>query len=84
MTTYEEFVKPYLKPKDGYDHIVVIRYYVETSENPDKPKYYIDKKNTDKLDDIISNMQRDGYEIINFSLETTLNEYRDYMVLRYK
>ena len=34
MTEYEEFIKPYLKPKDEFEHIVVLRYYGWTFGSP--------------------------------------------------
>lgn len=83
MDTYEEFIKPHLKPKDGYNHVIIVRYRPESYGNPDKANYYIDKSNTNKLDEIIVRMQRDDYEILSLNLEN-ISEYRDYVIIRYK
>ena len=64
MTTYEEFVKPHLKPKDGYEHVLFVRICGYEIGHPDKPKNYISVKNTEKVDEIMVGIQKDGYTVI--------------------
>lgn len=81
MTTYEKFVKPQLKPKDEYEHILILRIftYILGSESPAKNR--VDIKNTNEFDEIIVNMQKDGYEIIDMH---GFSHDRALIIIRYK
>lgn len=84
MTEYEEFIKPYLKQKDGFEHIIVIRYYGWVYGSPQKSKYKVNIELTNFFDDIFVSMQKDGYEIVQFDSEKDDYGDRFSLILRYK
>lgn len=84
MTEYEEFIKPHLKPKDRFEHVVVLRYYGWTFGSPQKSKYKVNIELTNFLDGVFVSMQKDGYEIIQFDTEKEDDTNRFSMIIRYK
>ncbi len=61
QNTYEE-IKKYLKPKNGNKYILLIHTGI-TNGNKPEALYTI------KINEIVENMQNDGYEIIDIKLE---------------
>ncbi len=84
MTTYEEFVKPHLKPKDGYEHVLFVRICGYEIGHPDKPKNYISVKNTEKVDEIMVGIQKDGYTVIDIYPFSNTDIGRAYIIIKYK
>ena len=63
---YEKEVKPMLKDKDGFTHVVMINSFSKFINQ----NFGCDSKYTTQIDEIISSMQRDGYEIIDIKFTT--------------
>ncbi len=59
-----ETTKKYLKPKDGKKHVVMINSYSKFINQI----FSCDDKYTTQIDEIVSRMQEDGYEIVDIKL----------------
>lgn len=59
-----ESTKKYLKPKDGNKHVVMINSYSKFINQI----FSCDDKYTIQIDEIVSKMQQDGYEICDIKL----------------
>lgn len=65
-----ERTKRYLKPKDGKTHIVMINSFSKwLNQNFD-----CEDKYTTQIDEIISRMQNDGYEILDIKFNSLMNQ----------
>lgn len=69
----EPFIKPTLKAKDGYEHITIIKIEVSTNQ-----------KCINELNDILVNMQKDGYTIVSINYMYLRSRYYQYLMIRYK
>lgn len=68
-SVYEE-VKKNLKPKDGKIHVVMVNSFSKWLNQT----FGCEDKYTTQIDEIISNMQLDGYEIIDIKLNSIPNQ----------
>ena len=66
---YEE-TKKYLKPKDGKIHVVMINSFSKWINQV----FGCEDKYTTQIDEIISRMQNDGYEIIDVKINSIQNQ----------
>lgn len=66
---YEQ-VKKYLKNKDGKIHVVMINSFSKWVNQV----FGCEDKYTTQIDEIITNMQNDGYEILDLKLNSIQNQ----------
>jgi len=64
-TVYQN-MKPYLKSKDGKVHVALVNSFSKFLNQ----HFGCDDKYTNQIDELLSCMQDDGYEIIDFKLTT--------------
>ena len=69
VNVYEQ-TKRYLKPKDGKTHIVMINSFSKWVNQI----FGCEDKYTIQIDEIISRMQDDGYEIIDVKINSIQNQ----------
>ncbi len=62
--------KKYLKPKDGKLHIIMFNSFSKLANQV----FECEDKYTTQIDEIISSMQDDGYEIVDIKLATLQNQ----------
>lgn len=62
--------KKYIKPKDGKVHVLLINSFSKWLNQ----NFECDDKYTTQLDTILSNMQDDGYEIIDVKFNSIMNQ----------
>lgn len=67
MNLYED-IKPYLKPKDGMKHVVMVNTMSKASTNG----FECENKYTIQINNIIEEMQGNGYEIIDIKIDNTI------------
>ncbi len=63
-------LKNYLKPKDGKVHIVMINSFSKWINQ----NFACEDKYTTQIDEIISLMQDDGYEIVDVKFNSLMNQ----------
>lgn len=68
-TTYEK-AKKYLKQKDGKIHIIMINSFSKWLNQA----FECEDKYTTQIDEIISKMQDDGYEIMDIKINSIQNQ----------
>ena len=66
VSIYESQIKPILKEKDGYTHIVMINSFSKWLNQ----NFGCEDKYTTQIDEIITAMQMDGYEIIDIKFNS--------------
>ena len=64
VTIYNGHVKPFLKPKDGYVHVFMINSFSKWINQ----NFGIEDKYTVQLDEIVVDLQKDGYELVDIKL----------------
>lgn len=57
-------IKPYLKKKDGYRHVVILQSYTNLTTG----FFECEKMCTLQTDDFLVHMQKDGYEVIDVKI----------------
>lgn len=57
-------IRPYIKDKDGYQHILVLHATTTLSVNP----FQCETRFTMQMDDFLLRMQKDGYEVLNIRI----------------
>lgn len=62
--------KKFLKPKDGKIHVVMINSFSKFINQI----FGCEEKYTIQIDEIITNMQKDGYEIIDVKINSIQNQ----------
>lgn len=65
-----ENTKRYLKPKDGKKHIVMINSFSKLGNQV----FGCEDKYTTQIDEIITRMQGDGYEILDIKINSIRNQ----------
>lgn len=65
-----ERTKKYLKPKDGRIHVVMINSFSKWINQ----NFECENKYTTQIDEILSAMQDDGYEIIDVKFNSLMNQ----------
>lgn len=68
-TVYDK-MKPHLKPKDGKIHVVMINSFSKWLNQ----NFECEDKYTNQIDEILSAMQDDGYEIIDIKFNSIMNQ----------
>ncbi|MDD6662661.1 MAG: hypothetical protein PUE72_13310 [Lachnospiraceae bacterium] len=68
-------VKKYLKAKDGKIHVVMVNSYSKFANG----YFCCEDKYTTQIDQIVSLMQDDGYEIIDVKVTTIFRDQADIM-----
>lgn len=68
-TVYEK-AKKYLKPKDGKKHIIMINSFSKWLNQ----NFECEDKYTTQIDEILTCMQRDGYEILDIKFNSLMNQ----------
>ena len=68
-TTYE-LTKKFLKEKDGNIHVVMINSFSKLGNQV----FSCESKYTSQLDQIITDMQNDGYEIVDIKFNSIQNQ----------
>lgn len=63
-------MKKYLKPKDGKTHVIMVNSFSKWLNQ----SFECESKYTTQIDTIISNMQNDGYEIVDIKFNSLLNQ----------
>ncbi len=69
-TIYELQVKKHLAKKDGLTHVIMINSFSKWVNQV----FGVEDKYTTQIDNIISSMQKDGYEIVNIEHTTVQNQ----------
>lgn len=69
LTVYDK-AKKYLKPKDGNKHVIMINSFSKWLNQT----FECEDKYTTQIDEIVSNMQNDGYEIIDIKMNSIINQ----------
>ncbi|MDT3392469.1 MAG: hypothetical protein LIR22_09110 [Bacillota bacterium] len=64
QTIYQSHVKPFLKERDGFTHVVMINSFSKWLNQ----NFGIEDKYTTQLDEIIVDLQKDGYELVDVKL----------------
>lgn len=62
--------KGYLKPKDGKKHVIMINSFSKLINQ----EFGCEDKYTTQIDTILTNMQNDGYEIIDIKFNSIMNQ----------
>lgn len=70
VNEYENKIKPTLAEKDGLVHVVMITSFSKFLNQ----NFGADDKYSSQLDHIITQMQKDGYEIVDMKLTSMNNE----------
>lgn len=69
-TSVYEDAKKYLKPKDGYTHVVMFNSFSKLNNEI----FCCEDKYTTQIDEIVSRMQDDGYEIVDIKVTILQNQ----------
>lgn len=64
QAVYERQVKPFLKERDGLIHVVMINSFSKWINQ----NFGIEDKYTTQLDEIIVDLQKDGYDLLDIKL----------------
>lgn len=72
--TYHEFVREYLKEKDGKQHVI----FIHTPSKHFNKGFGADEKVTLEIDEILSEMQEDEDEILDIQF-STIKEHGTYL-----
>lgn len=67
---YEKEVKKHLKPKDGKTHVVMINSFSKFINQV----FCCEDKYTTQIDEVVSSMQDDGYEILDVKFNSIQNQ----------
>lgn len=70
QSIFERKVKPFLKEKDGYTHVVMINSFSKFCNK----NFDCEDKYTTQIDEILTNMQKLGYEIVDIKLGVVKNQ----------
>lgn len=62
--------KKFLKPRDGLIHVIMFNSFSKFANQA----FECESKYTTQLDEIITGMQKDGYEIVDIKLGTLQNQ----------
>lgn len=68
--TVYEALKKYLKPKDGMVHVVMINSFSKLANQV----FGCDDKYTTQIDEIVMNMQNDGYVIVDIKFNSLMGQ----------
>lgn len=68
-TVYKE-MKLHLKEKDGNQHVIMINSFSKFLNQ----NFGCEDKYTNQIDTILTNMQNDGYEIIDIKVNSIMNQ----------
>ncbi len=63
-------LRQYLKPKDGKTHVVMINSFSKWLNQ----NFECENKYTTQIDEILSRMQDDGYEILDVKFNSLMNQ----------
>lgn len=63
---YDKEIKPHLKEKDGFVHVVMVNSFSKWLNQ----SFGCESKYTNQIDEIVSNMQSDGYEIVDIKFNS--------------
>lgn len=66
VNIYEKQIKPRLKAKDGYTHVVMVNSFSKWLNQ----NFGCEDKYTTQIDEILTAMQMDGYEIIDIKFNS--------------
>ena len=69
-TSVYEDAKKYLKPKDGHTHVVMFNSFSKLNNEI----FCCEDKYTTQIDEIVSRMQDDGYEIVDIKVTILQNQ----------
>lgn len=69
-TTVYDKSKKFLKPKDGKKHVLMINSFSKAANQ----SFECESKYTTQIEEIISNMQKDGYEILDIKFNSIQNQ----------
>lgn len=69
-TIFEKEIKPRLKEKDGFIHVVMINSFSKLCNL----NFGCDDKYTTQIDDILTNIQLLGYEIVDIKITVLPNQ----------
>jgi len=64
QSIYQKDVLPFLKPKDGFTHVVMINSFSKWLNQ----NFGIEDKYTTQLDEILVDLQKDEYELVDVKL----------------
>ena len=67
---FEKEVKPFLKEKDGNVHVIMINSFSKWVNQV----FGVDDKYTTQIDSIVTDMQKEGYEIIDVKVNSIQNQ----------
>lgn len=67
---YESEIKPLLHYKDGFTHVVMVNSFSKWINQV----FGAESKYTRQIDEIVTSMQKDGYEIIDIKFSTEQNQ----------
>ena len=67
---YKKEIKKFLKPKDGLTHLVMVNSFSKWINQ----NFGCEDKYTTQIDEIISSMQLDGYEIVDIKIDSLQNQ----------
>lgn len=70
QSIYEREVKPFLKQRDGYTHVIMINSFGKWLNQ----NFGCENKYTTQIDEILVDMQKDGYEIVDIKLTALQNQ----------
>lgn len=63
---YEKSVKPFLKEKDGFTHVIMINSFSKLVNQ----NFGCEDKYTTQIDTILMGMQQEGYEIVDIKFNS--------------
>lgn len=67
---FEKEVRPFLKERDGKVHVIMVNSFSKLINQV----FGIDDKYTTQIDSILTDMQNEGYEIIDVKLNSVMNQ----------
>lgn len=70
QTIYQHQVKPFLKERDGFTHVVMINSFSKWINQ----NFGIEDKYTNQIDEIVTSIQQDGYEIVDIKFNSLQNQ----------
>lgn len=69
-TVFEKEIKPRLKEKDGFTHVIMVNSFSKLCNQ----NFGCEDKYTTQIDDVLTNMQKLGYEIVDIKLTVLPNQ----------
>lgn len=67
---YEKKIKPHLKEKDGFKHVVMVNSFSKLANQV----FGCEDKYTTQIDTILTAMQNDGYELVDIKFNSLENQ----------